>query len=149
MAEQTGQQATGIKGVHSDQRDSFGRSKLYVIHQERFPARLHQDRRHDARLPSHDASWAGHTTAHPGIQQAALGQQPHRPLAAEVHPCPHLTSPAVRQAVHHHPRLTGRFFTSHSRDAASSGTPSPAADRTLLHITQQRRRIKRYTIARG
>jgi len=36
-------------------------------------------------MPAHDALWAGHTTAHPGIQQAALSQQQHRPLAAEVH----------------------------------------------------------------
>ena len=76
--------------------------------------------RQDTRRPTagHDASWTGHTTAHPDIQQAALGQQQHRPLATEVHHGPQVKP--IR---------------------ASSGTPSPAADRTLLHdITPQRRR---------
>jgi len=78
---------------------------------------LQDTSRQETRLPGHDASWTGHTTAHPGIQQAADGQQLHRPLAAEVYRGPHLTSTAVHSAVHHHPRLTGRFSTSHHRDA--------------------------------
>jgi len=57
---------------------------MSTTHQEGSSARLHQDRRHNARLPGHDASWTGHTTTHPGIQQAALGQQLHRPFNAEV-----------------------------------------------------------------
>jgi len=89
---------------------SFAKEQLSTTHREGSSARLHQDRRHDARLPGHDASWAGHTTSHPGIQQAALGHQQHRPLAAVVHRGPQVM-----------PR------------SASSGTPSPAADRTLLH----------------
>jgi len=117
MSEQTGKQVTGIKGAHLDQWDLFGRSNLPVTHQEGSFARLHQVRRHDTWLPGQDASWTRHNTAHPGIQQAADGRQLHRPLAAEVYRGPHLTSP------------------SH----ALSGTPSPAADRSLLHITPQRR----------
>jgi len=34
----------------------FGRSNLPVAHQEGSSARLYQDSRNDARLPSHDAS---------------------------------------------------------------------------------------------
>ena len=53
MAEQAGQQATGIKGAHSDQRDSFiWKGVTDNTHQER----THQDRRYHARLPGHVAS---------------------------------------------------------------------------------------------
>jgi len=88
MAEQTGQQATRIKGAHSDQRDSFiQKGVTNNTHQER----THQDRRPDARLPSHVVMWTRHTTAHPGHPAAAHQHQSqpsqfhHGPLANQPH----------------------------------------------------------------
>jgi len=58
MAEQADQQ-WHVQKKPSDQRKA--------VHSERMKfCRLYQDSRHDA-------SWTGHTTDHPGIQQAALG----------------------------------------------------------------------------
>ena len=113
MAEQTGKEATGIKGAHSDQRDSFGRSNLPVTHQEGSSETLHQDSRIDARLPGHDASWT-------------------RPLSA------YSQQPSADNCTGHSlPRFRGSQV---KLSRASSGTPSPVSERTFLHhITPTRR----------
>ena len=49
------------------------------------------------RLPGHDASWTGHTTALRSIQKAAVCQQLHRPLSSEISVVIHLI-PAAHQA---------------------------------------------------
>ena len=83
----------------------FGRSKLSVTHQERNSAKLHQDGRHDARLPDHETSWTGRNTAHSDVLQLHSA-----PVAVSSMP-PQNLRPVNR---------------------ASSGTPSPAAARTSL-----------------
>ena len=79
----------------SNQREAVHQKGVTTTHREG------SLERQETRLPGHDASWTGHTTAHPGIQQAAVSQQLHRPLSAEVHHGP-LLEPRCASSGHQH-----------------------------------------------
>ena len=118
MAEQTGQQATGIKGAHSDQRDSFihlERSNQQHTHKER----THQERRYDARLPGHIASWTGHTIA----RRASCNCTQHQSQPPQLHRRPPANQPC------------SQWFIARGRSEASSLHGNAALLRSQHHST--------------
>jgi len=115
----------------SNQWKAFHRNGVTTTHREGNLARR------ETRLPSHDASLTGHTTAHPGIQQAAFGKQLHRPLSAEVHRGPPLEPRRVSSRHRHRgwPYASPRHHTAETSPADQSltnrqvsRTARPAAD---------------------